>query len=427
MPWIFFILVLAAYCTTAWQQWQSHLLPLPENQSSPMQVLTEQLLHATSDAVILAIGLIGVLALFLGLMRILEEAGLLNALAKVLYPLLKGLFPELPPNHPAFGAMAMNLSANMLGLGNAATPFGLKAMQELDKLNPHPGTATNAMVLFLAINTSSITLLPTKIIALRTSAGSHDPAGIITTTLVATLCSTLVAIIAAKSLQKLFKHPAPTITLPVPSLSPSPGQAISHYPMIASIVALMGILGLIPLTLVYGKVFSPYVIPSLIVLILGFGLVKKIDIYASFTEGAKGGFDIAIKIIPYLVAILMAIGMLRASGALGALTELIGRYTAPWGLPAEAIPMVLMRPLSGSGSLGILSDILKNPSIGPDSYTGYLVSTMMGSTETTFYVLAVYFGAVQIRRIRHALAAGLLADLTGMVVSIIAVKYLLFS
>jgi spore maturation protein SpmA len=396
-----------------------------------MHSLTEQLLHSASDAVTLVIGLIGVLALFMGLMRILEEAGLLQTIAKLISPGLKWLFPDVPANHPAFGAMVMNLSANVLGLGNAATPFGLKAMQELEKLNPHPGTATNAMVLFLAINTSSVTLLPTKVIALRASAGSHDPAGIIATTLVATLCSTIVAIIAAKLLQRLVCTPKPTINLSktseIDNALSNPSDNIQGYPMWVSLLGFVGFISLIPITLVWGSVFSPWIIPTIILATLGYGLYKKIDIYEKFTDGAKGGFDLAVKIIPFLVAILVAIGMFRASGALDALTRTLGPYTSAIGLPSDAIPMVLMRPLSGSGSLGILSEAFNNPAIGPDSYTGYLISTIMGSTETTFYVLAVYFGAVQIRRIRHALAAGLLADIAGVLASIVAVKVLIFS
>jgi spore maturation protein SpmB len=266
-------------------------------------------------------------------------------------------------------------------------------------------------------------LLPTKIIALRASAGSHDPAGIIATTLIATLCSTIVAIIAAKLLQRLSSPPKATVVL---------GEQFTqekslHYPPWVSGLAILFLILLIPITLYWGKQFSPWIIPSLIVSILAFGMYKKVDIYSSFTEGAKSGFEIALKIIPFLVAILVAIGMFRASGALAAVTQTISPFTSALGIPAEALPMVFMRPLSGSGSLGVMSDILNNPAIGPDSYTGYLVSTMMGSTETTFYILAVYFGAVQIRRIRHALAAGLIADLTGMAASVMAVKMLLFS
>lgn len=421
MNWVFFLIIITAYSASVWQQWHWQASQLT---IEPMQTLTQHLLHATNDAVTLAIGLVGVLCLFLGLMRILEEGGVLAILGKLIYPLLKPLFPEIPPNHPAFGAMIMNLSANLLGMGNAATPFGLKAMQELEKLNPHPGIASNAMVLFLAINTASITLIPTKVIALRASAGSHDAAGIITTTLIATLCSTAVAIITAKLLQRFTSAPPSTVSVTQANLELPP---ITAYPTWISLLALAGLIALVPITLIWGSAFSPWIIPSLIVIILSYGMLKRIDIYGSFIEGAKGGFELAIKIMPYLVAMLFAIAMLRASGALAMIIQTLAPWTTPIGIPAEALPMVFMRPLSGSGSLGILTDILNNPAIGPDSYTGYLVSTMMGSTETTFYVLAVYFGAVQIRRIRHAMVTGLIVELAGMAASVIAVKYLLFS
>lgn len=422
MNWVFFLLIATAYGASVWEQWQWQANQITPD--SPMHALTQHLLHATNDAVTLAIGLVGVLCLFLGLMRILEDGGLLAVLAKLIYPLLKPLFPEIPPNHPAFGAMIMNLSANMLGMGNAATPFGLKAMQELEKLNPNPGVATNAMVLFLAMNTACITLIPTKVIALRASAGSHDAAGIITTTLIATLCATIAAIFTAKLLQRFVSSPSVSTQKINNNIS---SEQIASYPAWVSLLALVGLIGLIPVTLIWGRTFSPWIIPSLIVAIVSYGMVKRVEIYASFTEGAKGGFELAVRILPYMVAMLFAIAMLRASGALGALIKVIAPFTAPLGIPAEALPMVFMRPLSGSGSLGIMTDVLKNPAIGPDSYTGYLVSTMMGSTETTFYVLAVYFGAVQIRHIRHALATGLIVEMVGMAASVLAVKILLFS
>lgn len=414
MNWIFFGLIGIAYLTTAYCQWLWYQHPTSD--PAPMHVLTEQLLLAAGDAITLGIGLIGVLALFLGLMRIMEAAGLLSRLALILSPLLRWLFPEIPPHHPAMGAMAMNFSANMLGMGNAATPFGLKAMQELNTLNPHPGIATNAMVLFLAINTSSITLIPTKIIALRTSAGSADPAGIIVTTLLATLCSTIAAIVIAKWLQRFA---LPTETTKITTHPPEPIRALSKR-----FLYLLGLVGAFTVIVHWGSRSTPWILPTLILGILTHAMYKKVDLYDCFVEGAKGGFETAIRIIPYLVAILVAIGMFRASGALYYLTRFLDPILQPLGLPAEALPMVFMRPLSGSGSLGILAEILHNPAIGPDSYTGYLVSTMMGSTETTFYVLAVYFGAVQIKKIRHALLAGLCAEAVGIGASIIAVKHL---
>jgi spore maturation protein SpmA/spore maturation protein SpmB len=426
---IFFAIVLIAFVVAALRQvaWS------PENAEavSPMELLTTGAVEAAGGAVTLAIGLVGVMALFLGLMKVAEAGGLLVIIAKTVRPLMVRLFPDVPPDHPAMGAMILNISANALGLGNAATPFGIRAMQELDKLNPQKGTATNAMALFLAINTSSVTLLPTGVVALRASVGSADPAGIVPTTLFATICSTAVAIVAAKLLQRVWTAPAGTAPnldeAPAPAVRPDgegEPQAVAEgaseaYPLWVSALVLGGIAALVPLTILYGKAIAPWVIPVLIVGLLGFGVARRVAIYEVFVEGAKDGFQVALRIIPYLVAILVAVGMFRASGAMDTFVGVIGGVTGRFGLPAEALPMALLRPLSGSGAYGILTSIINDPTVGPDSYTGYLVSTLQGSTETTFYVLAVYFGAVQIRRIRHALAAGLTADLTGIVAAVV--------
>jgi spore maturation protein SpmB len=305
-------------------------------------------------------------------------------------------------------------------------------MQELNKLNPAPGTATDAMALFLAINTSSVTLLPTGVIALRAAAGSTDPAAIFPTTLFATACSTVVAVVSAKLLARLCRKAAPapadvTAACDAPFDPPAsePGEAPSApYPAWISAVALAGVLALIPLTVFYGKALSPWIMPGLMAGFLIFGVARRVRVYEVFVEGAKEGFQVAIKIIPYLVAILAAVGMFRASGAMDTMVWLIGPWTEPIGLPAEALPMALMRPLSGSGAFAILASIINDPSIGPDSYTGCLVSTLQGCTETTFYVLAVYFGAVQVRRIRYSLAAGLAADLAGILGAVAACSYL---
>jgi spore maturation protein SpmB len=340
------------------------------------------------------------------------------------------------------GAMILNMSANVLGLGNAATPFGIRAMQELDKLNPVKGTATNAMVLFLAINTSSVTLLPTGVIALRAAAGSTDPAGIVPTTLFATVCSTAIAIIVAKLCQR-FWLPNPDDALPAEGAAISTdglddldtGAAAAEdldtegadqsYAAWVSYLVLLGILALIPLTVIYGRQISPWIIPGILVSLLGFGFARRVRVYESFVEGAKDGFQVALRIIPYLVAILVAVGMFRASGAMEMLIRPLSLLTEPLGLPAEALPMALLRPLSGSGAYGIVASIINDKAIGPDSYAGYLVSTLQGSTETTFYVLAVYFGAIQVRRIRHALVAGLSADVAGVIGAVIAVSLFL--
>ncbi|MBF0180666.1 MAG: spore maturation protein [Magnetococcales bacterium] len=387
---------------------------------APMQALTNGMVEAASGSVTLSIGMVGVMALFLGLMKVAEAGGLLTMLARLIRPMMVRLFPEVPADHPAMGAMILNLSANALGLGNAATPFGIRAMKELDRLNPVPGSATNAMALFLAINTSSVTLVPTSVIALRASAGSADPAAILSTTLFATFFSTTVAIVSAKWLQRFFPMDPPVApeeaSVPMerdPSLVVEGG-----YPMWVSVVALLALIGLIPLAIVYGRVISPWVLPVIMVGMLAFGWWRGVLVYEVFVEGAREGFEVGVRIIPYLVAILTAVGMLRVSGALGSFTGLVGPLTAAIGLPADALTMAILRPLSGSGAQGYLASLLQNPAIGPDGYIGMLTSTLQGSSETTFYILAVYYGAIRIRRIRHTLAAALLGDLAGVVASV---------
>lgn len=425
MNYIFFAMVAISFVVAAYQQvtWVTPIVAAGEEAAkAPMEHLGLSMIGTAESSVTLALGLIGVMALFLGLMKVAEAGGLLRIIAKLLRPLMVRLFPDVPADHPAMGAMIMNISANALGLGNAATPFGIRAMQELDRLNPHKGTATNAMALFLAINTSSVTLLPTGVIAIRAASGSNDPAGIVATTLIATICSTTIAIVTAKLLQGRFKTPAhDALTEPEDPIEPQealPADASAAYPLWASALALGALIGFVPLTIFFGPAIAPWIIPGLMIAFLSFGMLRGVPIYESFVEGAKDGFGVAIKIIPYLVAILVAVGMFRASGAMALLIEPIGLITAPFGLPAEALPMALMRPLSGSGAYGIMVAIITDPMIGPDSYTGYLVTTLQGSTETTFYVLAVYFGAVQIRRVRHALFAALAADAAGIAAAV---------
>ncbi len=424
---IFAIIVFSSFLFAGWRQLFNG--PYPDG-SSPMAKLSQAMVESAGGAVELAIGLVGVMALFLGLMKIAETGGLLRILSRLIRPLMVRLFPEVPPDHPAMGAMILNLSANALGLGNAATPFGIKAMQELDTLNPHKGTATNSMALFMAINTSSVTLLPTGVIALRAAAGSSDPAAILPTTLFATIGSTMIAIVSAKLYQRFFPVPeseynAEEKTAKVSEINEQVDQTIedtdnSAYPLWVSYSALAMLALSIPCAVFFGQAASPWILPALIVGFLVFGLIRKVPIYEVFVEGAKDGFQVALKIIPYMVAILVAIGMLKASGGLDVIVHALAMFTSVIGLPAEALPMALMRPLSGSGAYGILASIINDPGIGPDSYTGYLVSTLQGSTETTFYVMAVYFGAIQIRRVRHALAAALTADVAGVIFAIIA-------
>ncbi len=394
---IFFLLVLISFLSAIVQH--------------NIHALSKMIIDSASSAVDLSIGLIGVMSLFLGLMKVAEEGGLLNTISRIVRPIMIRLFPDVPPDHPAMGSMIMNISANILGLGNAATPFGIKAMQDLDKLNPHPGEATNSMALFLAINTSSVTVLPTGVIALRAAAGSLDPAGILPTTLFATSCSTAVAIIAAKLYSKFFKEESPSEQI-------SAKEDNKSYPIWIGLASILLLLSLIPLAILYGSSISDWIIPSLVLAFLGYGMIKKVKVYEAFVQGAKDGFYVAVNIIPYLVAILVAVGMFQASGAMDIMIKIIGPLTSKIGLPAEALPMAILRPLSGSGAYAVLASIIKDPSIGPDSYTGYLVSTLQGSTETTFYVIAVYFGAVKVKKIRHTLLAALTADIAGIMAAV---------
>nr|WP_018870029.1 nucleoside recognition domain-containing protein [Thioalkalivibrio sp. ALgr3] len=444
---IFLALVVIAFATAALRELRS-----TDPDERPMAELSEGAVEAAGAAVELALGLVGVMALFLGLMKIAEAGGLLTVLARLLRPLMVRLFPDVPPEHPAMGAMILNFSANILGLGNAATPFGIRAMQELEKLNPHPGTATNAMALFLAINTSSITLLPTGVIALRASLGSEDPAAILPTTLFATLFATVAGITSALVLQRWFRPPAATREIPPGGLDDpdaetnptgdrrsdadrdtEPGEQpqpmnievpAEGYPAWVSLLVLLGVLAIIPLTIIYGQAIAPWIIPGLVVGFLTYGVLRGVPVYEVFVEGAKEGFNVALRIIPYLVAILVAVGMLRESGALGMFVGLVGPWTTPFGLPAEALPMALLRPLSGSGAYGIMAGIMQDPATGPDTHVGMLVSTLQGSTETTFYVLAVYFGAIGVKRVRHTLAAALSADAVAVVAAVAIVAWL---
>ena len=422
MSYIFFAIVLIAFVVAGAREgaWDG-----AGETKSPMQAMVDAMLGAADTSVTLAIGLVGVMALFLGLMKVAEQGGLLLVIARVMRPLMVRLFPDVPADHPAMGAMILNMSANVLGLGNAATPFGIRAMEELDKLNPLKGTASNAMVLFLAINTASVTVLPTSVIALRAAAGSTDPAGVIPTTLFATIVATGVAILVAKIGQNWWPATQGDVEIEI-SVRPTSEETaeindVRPYPEWASYLTLVGIVALIPITVIFGRAISPWIVPGLMVALLGFGIARGVNIYEAFVEGAREGFTIALRIIPYLVAILVAVAMFRTSGALEMTIGPLALLTEPLGLPAEALTMTLLRMLSGSGALGYLASMLNDPAIGPDSYTGYLVSTIQGSTETTFYVLAVYFGAVGVKRIRHALVAGLTADVAGVIASAVAV------
>ncbi len=395
-----------------------------------MEQLTKASFDAAKSAVTLAIGLIGPMALWLGIMKVAEAGGMLRLLARTMRPVMTRLFPEVPPEHPAMSAMIMNLAANALGLGNAATPMGIKAMQELDKLSAEKGCATNAMCQFLAINTSSVTLLPLGVITVRAAAGAHDPAGVLLPSLVATICSTAVAVIAAR----LFAGPDTSITAAALDEKIA-GEKDEEKPTASFVVGragkmmVMAFVALMAGAMVYRGISAPtpesftgmisgvssWLIPLIICSLLLFGYLRGVRVYESLTEGATEGFTTAIRIIPFMVAIFVAIGMLRASGAIDFMIYILSPLTTKMGMPAEALSMAFLRPLSGSGAFGLMSEIVSRD---PDSFLSFLVSTMQGSTETTFYVLAVYFGAVGIKKTRHALPAALCADVAGIIASV---------
>lgn len=409
-----------------------------------MPRLTEGAMADANRAVQLAISLVGQMALWLGLMGIVREAGLTATIARALRPVMQRLFPDVPPEHPAMGAMILNLAANLLGLANAATPFGLKAMSELDKLNPRRGVATDAMALFLAINTSGVTLLSLQVIGLRVALGSRDPGGVLVPTLLATALSTLAAVLITKALERLPRYSPgmlrPTVDPTVdekgpPAGAPSPellpearasGARRLLLPLLgaALVAALARQVWLAPVSMsAFDRLrglLSEWLLPCLIASILVLGVSRRVKVYEVFVAGAKEGFQIAITVIPFLVAILVAIGMFRASGAMELFVSAIAPVTALVGFPAEALPMALVRPLSGQGSLGVLADTMR--AHGPDSFIGYLVSVINGSSETTFYVLALYYGSVQVKATRHTLPACLAADLAGVAASLVVCR-----
>lgn len=406
-----------------------------------MDAVTKASFDSAKAAVTLAIHLIGPMALWLGLMKVAEDGGMLRAIARFIRPVMVRLFPSVPPEHPAMSAMIMNMSANALGLGNAATPMGIKAMRKLKELSCEEGVATNAMCLFLAINTSNVTLLPLGVITVRAAAGCHRPADILFPTLLATSISTLVAIVAAKWLEKrggqdpvispgdleAFVHTDEELDTDGKEKREEEGHfSVSLWGKIFIVIAVSAFC-LASLTRLYetwsknGLSFenvgqlSSWLIPILISFFLIYGFLKGVRVYESLTVGAKEGFDTAVRIIPFMVAIFVAIGMLRASGAMDLFVRLLSPVVNLIGMPPEALAMALMRPLSGSGAFGIMSEIVNRQ---PNSFLSFVVSVMQGSTETTFYVLAVYFGSVGITKTRHALSAALLADAAGILASV---------
>jgi spore maturation protein SpmA len=361
-----------------------------------------------------SLGLTGIMCLWLGVMRLGEKGGAVELLGRAFAPLLRRLFPGIPAGHPAGASIVMNLSANMLGLDNAATPLGLKAMKELQELNPRKETASDDQILFLVINASAVTVIPTAIMTYRAQLGAADPTDVFLPLLIATFCSTMTGILVTAWVQGLrLGHPVTVAYLG--------GTAL----LIGALVAWVGRL---PRESLEGRtsLVANLLIFSLIVGFLALAARRRVAFYEVFVEGAREGFTVAVGIIPYLVAMLVAVGVLRASGALDQLLDAVRLAVSALGLDGrwvDALPVALVRPLSGSGSRGLVIETMKT--LGPDSFAGRLACVIQGSTETTFYVLAVYFGSVGIRNTRHAIACGLTAELAGFL-GAVAVSYLFF-
>lgn len=360
--------------------------------------------------------LTGVMSLWLGLMKIGEKGGMVPILAKLVGPFFSRLFPEVPRDHPATGSIIMNFSANILGLDNAATPLGLKAMKELQEINPNPDTASNAQITFLVLNTSGLTIIPLAIIVDRASLGSADPTAIFIPTLIATFCSTMIGLLYLSVRQR--------IRLLDPVLLAYIGGVTGII-----VLAVLYFLSLPPEQLQQqSSLISSLIIVTLIVAFLVLGLVRKVKLFETFVEGAKEGFTTSIKIIPYLVAMLVGIGVFRASGSLDYIISGIGSVFALMGVNTDfvnALPVALLKPLSGTAARGMMLDVAHPDNFGPDSFVGNLAAILRGCTETTFYILAVYFGSVNIRNTRYALTAGLIADLAGIIAGVF-VAYLFF-
>lgn len=370
--------------------------------------------ESSETAFTTSLNLTGILALWLGIMKIGEQAGVVNVLARMLSPFLSKLFPDIPRNHPVMGSIFMNIASNMLGLDNAATPTGLKAMSQMQELNTKKDTATNPMIMFLVLNTSGLTIIPTAILGYRSMYGAAQPTDVFIPILLATTVATLVGILITAGWQRINIF-QPTLLL--------------------GLIGLMGFVGVVIWS--FGQmdkqtmatvtsIASNLILMTIIVLFIAAGLLKKINVYNAFIEGSKEGFHTAVRIIPYLVAILVAVGVFRASGGMELMMKGIRWFVETCGLDTrfvDALPTALMKPLSGSGARGLMIEAMKT--YGADSFVGRLSCIFQGSTDTTFYILAVYFGSVSIKYTRHAVACGLLADLAG-VIAAIAICYIFF-
>lgn len=439
-----------------------------------LKEVTDGAFDGAKTAVTISLGLIGIMALWLGVMRLAERAGLIQKLARGLRPIMTRLFPEVPNDHPAMGSMLMNMAANMLGLGNAATPLGLRAMRDLESLNPHPGIASNAMCTFLAINTSSVQLIPTTAIAVLVAAGSKNPTAIVGTALLATLCAASVAITSVKLLEKLPRFrvrksagevitarrdharkaeafEADTASNPLPESTSSALPLWGKGLLVLLIVFFLflfakqvfpGIFGnnsVLPFldssapnesVAISGNVFvrivnvvSVLAIPFLLAFFILYAALRGLKVYDEFVEGAKEAFDVILKIIPFLVTMLVAIGMFKGAGGIELLARGLSPVLTTLHFPVDLLPIALMRPLSGGATLALFADVVHR--LGPDNLVSRMAATIYGSTETTFYVAAVYFGSVGIKQTRHAIPAGLMGDLAGVIASVVICRMVL--
>ncbi len=377
-------------------------------------LMVQSTFDMTKTSVEIAIYLIGVISLWQGIMKVGESGGAIRVLTRIVSPFFSKLFPEVPKDHPAVGAMMMNFSANMLGLDNAATPLGLKAMNELQEINPKKEEASNAMIMFIVLNTSGLTVVPVSVMAIRAAQGAANPSDIFLPILLATYFASLGGLIAVSIKQRinLFQ---PVILAWLGGITAMISLALYYLSGLDQ-----------ETTAIVGSVVGNSIILTIIVGFFALAVWRKVNVYETFIEGAKEGFNVSVKIIPYLVAMLVGIGLLRVSGTLDFIVEMIGAFFSLFLEDTrfvDALPTALMKPLSGSGARGMMIEQIDN--FGVDSFVGRLASVFQGSTETTFYTLAVYFGSISISRTRYALGAGLFADLCGIVAAIV-IAYVFF-
>ena len=382
-----------------------------------LQKMMDGLFEASKNGFELSIFMTGALCLWMGFMKIGEEGGAIKIMSKLVAPLFTRLFPEIPKDHPAVGSIMMNFSANMLGLDNAATPFGLKAMKDLQELNPNNTVASNAQIMFLVLNASGLTIIPVSILAARAANNSNSISSVFLPILITTFFATLGGLIYVSIRQKINLL----------------NKVVLLYlgTLTSAVFGLIFILNAYPEKIdVISSVVSNTIIFGIILFFFGLAVRAKVNLFESFIDGAKGGFEVALNIVPYLIAMLAAISLFRSSGAFTDGMSLIKNGFLFAGLTAvefvDALPVIFMKPFSGSGARGLMIEIYQNPAFGPDSFVGKLASTFQGSTETTFYVLAVYFGSVKVTNTRYAALAGIICDVIGGIVAIF-VSYLFFA